>query len=146
MTLSPAYQTATFRRELRRQVRNLLGSSRDDAPSAVVALKALRLMSELVSAATNGHFDVLLVNRKGQCVNRSEAVNFAIDTNNKVRPAGAVVLDCREQETLRELLDHVPQGLLQRFPATLDKIGYGEHRCDNCEGIDPDSCMMNARV
>jgi hypothetical protein len=143
--LSPRYQTATIRRELRRKLRNVLGSSRDAAPEGAQAVCVAFLASKLIYEATNGKLDVLITHRDN-CISEIEALKAVEDARYAPKPAGAVVLDVREQEALCAMLDHVPQYLLQRYPGTLDKIGYGPHTCDNCEGIDPASCMMNARV
>ena len=64
MTLHPysdvlAYSgTATRRRDARRRVRNALGTSRDQAPSAMTALDAALALSQLLEDATAGNLSL----------------------------------------------------------------------------------------
>ena len=56
-------QTATRRRVLRQYIRQALGTSRDPAPHAYEALRAVLYLSKLVHDATGGRFSVRLVDR-----------------------------------------------------------------------------------
>jgi hypothetical protein len=62
---SPRRDSVTHRKELRRRVRNMLGTSRDDAPNALVTLKAMRDLSILLSHASNGRYAVKLTGPEG---------------------------------------------------------------------------------
>lgn len=124
--LTPRYQTIGVRKGIRRDIRNVLGTGRDDAPQGRATVRAAFLISKLMFEATNGKLDVL-VTWRDRCISEVEALKAVDDARYAPQPAGAVVLCGHELESLHTMLDNVPQGVLNRFPATLDKIGYGEN-------------------
>lgn len=56
--IAPQYQSATKRRDLRRKIRNALGTSSDRAPGPETAIRAAGEMADLLAAATNGTYTI----------------------------------------------------------------------------------------
>lgn len=59
-----APQSATERRKLRRLVRELVGTTRDEAPTARTAIRLVALTAKLVQLATNDRYGVALIDRE----------------------------------------------------------------------------------
>lgn len=76
--ITPDFQSATRRRELRMKVRNALGVSSDRAPGPSDAMRAAYAMDDLLRRATNQRYS-LRVFRGGQEVGWGEAVADCID-------------------------------------------------------------------
>jgi hypothetical protein len=57
--------TLVRRRELRSAIRNVLGTSRDAAPGAYVALRAAHYLDQLLLNATAGEFRIAVKKRRG---------------------------------------------------------------------------------
>ena len=77
--LAARFQSATERRKLRMDVRNALGTSREGAPHALQAMRALAHLDRLVSLATNGRYQVYVKRmRDGTLVTTGEALNEAL--------------------------------------------------------------------
>lgn len=63
MPMQPRYESATRRRQCRRNVRNVLGTSSDPAPEAGQVIRAAEAMDELIRLASNGRFALVLVDQ-----------------------------------------------------------------------------------
>lgn len=68
--ITPRFQSATQRRDLRRKIRNALGTSSDRAPGPETALRAAWKMADLLAAATNGVYRID-IQRGGESVSYS---------------------------------------------------------------------------
>ena len=76
--IEPRNGTATRRRELRRRMRNGLGTTRDSAPEAVEALYVAHNANELLELATDGRFGVAIIDReRGTFVGLADALRTA---------------------------------------------------------------------
>jgi hypothetical protein len=64
--------TRTSRREERRQVRNALGISRDEAPNIHNAVYAAKFLDRIVQAASDGRFRLDVVDQE-----RGEVLDFS---------------------------------------------------------------------
>lgn len=64
--IEPRYQSATKRRDLRRRVRGMLGTSSAAAPDAVDAVGAASAMIELVDLAASGRVQLRLWDPRAQ--------------------------------------------------------------------------------
>lgn len=121
--VSAAYQSATQRRELRRDIRAALGTSSDKAPGFERALGIHTAVSNLISLATNGRFcTIIMDNRTQNCVSVPSALAYCRDRANGVTPAGGVVFSGTEVDEIREAI--LWAGARRSLsPDTLDKIG-----------------------
>lgn len=70
------FQSATYRRDLRRRVRNALGPSSDPAPGAERTLRAASALRDLLEQATNGEF-MLRLEQSPDHVSPRRAVTFS---------------------------------------------------------------------
>lgn len=64
--MDPRYQTATARREARKDIRSTLGPSSDPAPGPLTALRATARMADLLLDATGGRYRIQLVRADGE--------------------------------------------------------------------------------
>lgn len=58
--MGPRDQSATERRELRRKIRNVLGTSREEAPGAMEAIMVVQQAQRLLELATGGELSLRL--------------------------------------------------------------------------------------
>lgn len=118
---SPALNTATLRRQYRRDVRNRLGTSSDRAPEAGQVFRAIPAMQNLVTDASNGHCSLVLVDRMGRALSPYEA-DRSYREDRVFQPAlnGGVAFDGNEIEQLREA---VKAFQLPIHPAIRTKLG-----------------------
>lgn len=78
MALRPRMDSATRRRDLRRRIRNGLGTSRDPAPEAVQAIYAVESLDELLRLATGGAYALGIVDtRSGEVSTTGAALREA---------------------------------------------------------------------
>lgn len=62
--ISPKYASKTRRKQARQQVRNILGSSNDEATGPMPALRAAMYLNDLMVLATNGRFSIRVYDAK----------------------------------------------------------------------------------
>lgn len=73
----PRMQSATTRRNLRRDIRAALGTGKDPAPSARTALRAAHGVADLVWYATNGRLKLRLEDTSGNFIHFRDAIGSA---------------------------------------------------------------------
>lgn len=79
---SPRPGTRTRRREIRQDVRNTLGTSGDEAPTARRSLRAGQQLAELIFLATDGQLKLALIDeRSGHQIQFGDAISAADPSN-----------------------------------------------------------------
>jgi hypothetical protein len=67
-------QSATERRDLRRSIRNVLGTSREEAPTARQVINAATYLRRMMELASGGRFTLAIVDQqRGEFVDASKA-------------------------------------------------------------------------
>lgn len=116
MRFFPALNTATTRRQHRRDVRAALGTSSDPAPESNRVFKAVCSMQPLVSEATNGNYSLVLMNNKDEAV--SPHIAYAANNEDRTPPrAGAI---CFSQWEITQLFEAIDPGAVH--PAIFAKL------------------------
>jgi hypothetical protein len=121
--MNPFYQTVTDRKKMRREIRWLLGSTRDDAPTLGPIMGAVRKMNDLVYATSGGRISLVVMdNRTNDCV-RPDAVSEAHRTGDEIQPAGGIVLTKDERSKLADLIyEHIAPNRREGVADLVDKI------------------------